>query len=176
MVGVDWEIAKSRRTCSITGRTLDIGEVYYSAIREEKDSFLREDFSLEAWETIDPSRFYSYWRAKVRDESRKKPPTVDLEAIYAFFASLEKGEERSKKIFRYLLALFLIRKRLLRLDRTEETSEGDLLHVTDLRSHRSLTIVAPKATSEELEEAQGMFLRIFECPLATPDLLSGAKE
>jgi len=46
----DYQIQPNTRRCLITGRELRPGERYYSALLEEGDRFVRQDFSAEAWQ------------------------------------------------------------------------------------------------------------------------------
>ena len=88
---------------------------------------------------------------------------IDVEAFYTFFRALEDNEERNKQIFRYIVALLLIRKRILRLDKIEDHANGDLLHLFDHRLKMPLTLPAPEVSPEELLEAENALNEIFEC-------------
>lgn len=164
-MAVDWEIGKGSRTCSVTGRELAVGETYYSALLEGNETFTRVDFSPEAWEACDTSKFFSCWRTKVHppEEEKKKRLVIDVEAFYTFFTSLESADEPHRKLFRYLVALLLVRKRQLRLDGTEKAPDGEYLVLFDRRADAEVRVFSPTVTDEQIQEAQNAINQIFEC-------------
>lgn len=171
-VSVDWQVGKSTRQCAVTGRSLEIGEEYYSALREEGELFLRSDFSLEGWEQADKAPFFSYWRSTVQPETddKKRRLVIDVEAFYTFFRNLEGAEEPRKQLFRYLLSLILIRKRFLALRGIEKSDDGDCLVLWDRREEKEHRVPSGNATPEALQEAQDSLNQIFECQIGAEDL------
>lgn len=150
------EIVKGRRVCAVSGRAFGEGEQYYSAIRETDDGFVRTDYAPEVWETLDKSGFTSYWRGKVPTESdrRKNRLVIDAEACYQFFLGILPDSSESRVIFRYLLALILVRKRLLRLDEIEKGPDGEALILYDLRAKTEYHVPVHPGSDEELAAAQ----------------------
>jgi len=160
---VDWQVAKSDRVCAATGRALEEGEVYFSALREEGESFLRADYAVDVWPAVDKTAFFSFWRTRVPAATEKKRLIIDTEAFYAFFSSLEDPSERHRQVFRYLVALILTRKRVLRLDSIDKTPEGDVLVLFDRRAEKEARVFCPEVSEEQLAEAQENLNQIFEC-------------
>lgn len=158
-----WHIARSSRTCTHTGLAIEPGQPFYSALVEKEDSFERRDFSAEAWPEVEKDDFFSYWKNKGRAENPDKAPPVDYERLLGFFDSLEGAAEPGKRLFRYVLALILVRRRRLRLDDMSRVPEGDRLVVYDRRSNRALEIIASEASREELEKTQEKLNQLFDC-------------
>jgi hypothetical protein len=158
-----WHIARSSRTCAHTGQAIEPGQPFYSALLEKDDTFERRDFSFAAWPEVDKEPFFSYWKNKGRAESPDKAPPVDYDRLLGFFDSLEGAEEPGKRLFRYVLALILVRRRRLRLDDMSRVPEGDRLLVYDRRANRAVEIVAPDAGREELEKTQEKLNQLFDC-------------
>lgn len=164
-MSVDWQVQRSARVCAATGRELAVGETYFSVLREAGETFSRQDFSLEAWPGVDKSALFGYWRTQAREaeEDNRRRLVIDVEAFYTFFASLEGQEEAHRRVFRYLVALILTRKRVLRLDSIEKTPEGDYLLLRDRKADRDIRVFCPEATEEQLRQAQENLNQIFEC-------------
>ena len=57
-------------------------------------------------------------------------------------------------VFRYLLALILVRKRLLRLDEIEKGPDGEALILYDLRAKTEYHVPVHQGSDEELAAAQ----------------------
>lgn len=160
----EWKIPRRNRICAHSGATIRPDHPFYSALMERDEAFERQDYAPEAWPEVDKTAFYSFWKTKGADESEKKTP-VDFERLLDFFDSLEGAADRRKQLFRYVLALALVRRRRLRLDGMTRTAAGDSLAVYDRRSNRLLEITAPEATREEMEQIQENLGRLFECDL-----------
>lgn len=166
-----WHIARSSRTCAASGAAIPPGEPFYSALLDADDTFERRDFTVEAWSGVDKEPFFSYWKNKGGGGGKEdKAPPVDYDRLLAFFDSLEGSEEPPKRLFRYVLALVLARRRRLRLDDMGRSEAGDRLVVYDRRSERTLEIVSPEATREDLQKAQEKLNQLFDVDFDAGDL------
>ena len=83
----------------------------------------RVDVCLEAWEQGQrPDRLFSYWKAHVPQPTEKKKLFVDDEVLMNLFIRLADTDEPRRQAFRFVLALILMRKKLLRYERSESQS------------------------------------------------------
>lgn len=156
-------IARRTRICARTGEPIGPGQTFYSALVERGEDFERQDFGAEVWPEVEKEGFFSYWRNKPSGETEDKKPKVDYDRLLAFFDRLEGSEEPGRRLFRYVLALILTRRRILRLDDTAKTPEGDRLILHDRREGgRRIEVLAPEATREQLEATQEKLNRLFE--------------
>ncbi len=162
---VDWQVAKSRHVCEVTGRELAVGEEYFSALKEDGDGFSRLDCSIDAWDRIDQDELFSFWRTRVQARTEENPRRlrIDVEAFYTFFRNLVDSEEERHQVFLYLVALILTRKRALRLDEIEKTPDGDYLMLYDRRADARVRVFCPEVSDNELQAAQEQLNQIFEC-------------
>ncbi len=167
---VNWEIGRGQRSCAVTGQVFEEGDEYFSALREQGESFLRQDFSPAAWQELDKTPFFSFWRTKLQrgDGKKKNRLIIDVEAFYTFFRSLDGEQSTGRQIFRYLVALMLVRKRVLRLEEVEKHPEGETLIMYDTRLKEECRVPAPEATQEQLTAAQEELNQIFECGAGEP--------
>ena len=162
----EWRIAKSSRICSHSGAVIETAQPFYSALVEADASFERRDFSPKSWPEVNKTAFFSYWKNKGGDDRDGKRRPLDLDRLLHFFDRLEGAQERQKRLFRYVLALILARRRRLRLDDMSRTADGDRIVVYDRRNGRILEILSPEATRDELEQAQERLNQLFECDFA----------
>ncbi len=168
-MSTDWKVSRSEQTCAATGRPLAVGETYFSALSEEGDNFRRADYCTEAWAGLDKGNFFSFWKTKVQPPEEKRRLKIDVEAFYAFFTQLGEPEEPRKRLFRYLAALVLCRKRLLRLEGVEREPGGEVLLLHDTRAKQDLRVFSPPVGEADLAEAQETLNQIFECQLTESD-------
>ncbi|MCB9851192.1 MAG: hypothetical protein H6817_10875 [Phycisphaerales bacterium] len=117
-----WEVARCGGTCVATNRELVAGEEHYAVLFEDGESFRREDYCLEAWQGPPPGAF-CFFKTRVPVREKKKRLLVDNDVIINFFIRLTDEDAESRLHFRFVLALILLRKRLLKYEETEQ--EGD---------------------------------------------------
>jgi len=171
-VARDWDVGRPARTCMATGRDLADDEEHYSALRETGERFVREDYCLEAWPAVDPTGFFSFWRARrpAEDAGGEKRLVVDREAFYSFFTSLEGATERHRVLFRGVAGLVLARKRLLRLDGViRDSDDRETLRLYDRRVGRVLDVPAPHAAPEEIARIEEELQRLFAGGISAED-------
>jgi len=112
-----YAIPRAAGRCAATGRELTPGEPYIAALAEraEDDALDRLDYSAQAWdEGARPPRLFAFWRAVVSEPDARPKVFIDDDALLALFEQLGEAEDERRIAFRFVLALILIRKRLLR--------------------------------------------------------------
>ncbi len=127
-----YDIERPTGTCAFTGRQLEPGERYVATLIEleepvEGDAkpgsalpFKRLDVCMAAWEEGSrPERLFSHWISTVPQPTEKKKLFVDDAVLMNLLSRLADTEEPQRLAFRFVLALILMRKKLLRYDRTE---------------------------------------------------------
>ena len=161
----EWKVNKSQRICTISEKVFEIGDTFFSALKEEGDSFIRYDYSSEVWNDLDKSDIFSYWKTHLqnKEQDKKNKLKIDTEAFYTFFSSLYNKDTNKNSLFTYLLALILIRKRILRLEEIEKSPEGENLIIYDTRIKDEIRVAVPEVTEETLNEAKKELEHIFEC-------------
>ncbi len=128
-----YEIARSSGACAITGRALVPGEAYIAALVESDANdptpantlgFKRVDISLDAWNLPDnkgrPAQVFAHWKAVVPEPNQKKKLFVDNDVLMNLLRRLADVKEPQRLAFRFVLALILMRKKMLRYDGTQK--------------------------------------------------------
>jgi uncharacterized protein YbaR (Trm112 family) len=128
---MDFEVQRCTRHCAITGRQLLEGEDFYSVLAAEGAAVERQDYSLEAWQGP-PEGALGWWKSKIPTREAKKHRLAPSEVLLQLFQGLEAAAD--KQDMRYVLALLLIRRRILRLEDTE----------TDERKQETLVLYCPR--------------------------------
>ncbi|MFW6028171.1 MAG: hypothetical protein ACOC9Q_01440 [bacterium] len=134
-----YDIPRTTGICAKTGRALEPGEPYFATLVEippEQQQaaegeqaqasaaaalgMQRIDVSLEAWEEgFRPAHLFCFWKTTVPQPNEKKKLFVDDAVLMNLLRRLEDATEPQRLAFRYVLALILLRKKLLRFDTTE---------------------------------------------------------
>jgi hypothetical protein len=156
----DAEVQRFTRHCSQSGRSLQPGETYYSALIPQAGSVQRRDYAAEAWPGP-PANALGWWRSTVPDPKSRRPGWAPSDVILHFFMQLE--DAPSQADMRYVLALFLLRRRLVKLDQ-ETTVQGE----------RYLRLTCPKLAAEfEVRVTEPQPQRIAEIQQQLSELLDG---
>jgi len=155
-----WEVESASGVCGKTGRTLSEGEEFYTVLFEEGESFRRVDFATDAWDGPPEGCFCCFkYRKPVKE--KKKKLLVDAEMLIGFFRRLEDETEPVRVQFRFVLALLLMRKRLLQYE-SSTTTEGqevwEMLLTYDKSMHR---VVNPHLTDDQIENVSRQLTAIL---------------
>ncbi|HKD37975.1 MAG TPA: hypothetical protein VKB78_14280 [Pirellulales bacterium] len=143
----------------ITGRELAPGETYYSALISAGANVERRDYSSEAW-TGPPEEALGWWKSQVPTAETKKAAWAPNDVMLELFNELAHSEDRVD--MRYVLALLLIRRRVLRLEETERDREGHealLVYCPRLQADYRVSVVMPDGQrAEQIQETLGQLL------------------
>lgn len=116
-----YEAARPTHVCAASGRGLEPGERYVATLVETpvSDELIRMDYSLAAWEAgrrPDASRrLVAVWRTHEAERSATRSPLLGDEELSQLFEGMEASAEGRAAVFRYLLALLLLRRRVYRV-------------------------------------------------------------
>lgn len=161
---MDWDdkVERPHLHCARSGRAIQPGERYWSALRFQDGSFLRLDIAEEHWPEQDRSELLSWWHgrrpAEVQDSG---PRLVDLQVLASIFDDLQGSTQRPQQCFVWLLALLLTRAKKLRYRDLLVTEGVTWMEVQDRRDGRVLRIRDPGMSAEEQARVEQDFAQIF---------------
>ena len=102
-------------------RELKDGETCYSVLVPEGTQVVRRDYSMEAW-TGPPDDAIGWWQTTVVDPKAGRPHWAPSDVMLNYFERLL--DDPAAEDARYVLALLLVRRRILRVDALESDSLG----------------------------------------------------
>jgi hypothetical protein len=119
-----YPVGRPTGVCAATGRRLEPGDGFFAALVEHEDGTLeRQDFGVEAWEkgARPKARLFGSWRGVMPSADAGPKFRLDDGELSELFEHLSGAEGERAVGLRYVLALLLVRRRVLRY---EGTSEG----------------------------------------------------
>jgi hypothetical protein len=138
-----YDVQKPTGRCAFSGRELKPGEPYMASLAElpmqpppqetlakpasaaAALGFQRVDVSLEAWrDGFRPGGLFCYWRSTVPQPNQKRRLFVDDQVLLNLFHRLEGATEEARLSFRFVLALILMRKKILKYEASEQRPDG----------------------------------------------------
>ena len=122
-MGKEYEISKASGLCVACSKQMQPTEEFMGTVRETDEGFAREDYCIPCWEGRkgeSPEGVFAIWRSEIPRPTEKKKLFVDDDLLINFFERLSDAEEPTKINFRFVLALVLMRKKILIYDRMEK--------------------------------------------------------
>ena len=159
----DWEVDKPLGQCYSTGRQIEPGEEYFGALVEIEEGLQRRDFCADYWESEKPNVF-CYWKSKLPRPDEKKQIFVDDNMLMAFFERLENETGQEKINFRFVLALILMRKRLLKYDATRDEEDKEIWRlriVGDKSTDNRTDVINPHLDDEQVSQLSSQIGQIL---------------
>lgn len=181
IAGSTYPVSRSSGTCAATGTPFAAGERYVAVLAEragEADGSLeRLDFSQAAWESgarpAPPARVFAAWRAAYQENPPSRQPLLGDDELIDLFEQLGEADQPRQIAFRYVLALLLVRRRLLRVTgsrpRTAEAPGALLVLPKGVTEGQPIAVIDPgldDASIAEVIEQLGQVLPGAEAPAA----------
>ncbi len=174
----DWEVAKTQGVCGGCGRSFEARQEYYAALLEgsqdveqgQKENsqasagFERQDYCEGCWERESPEAF-CFWKTRVPEPTEKKKLLVDDEVLLEFFERLAGVEERVKINFRFVLALILMRKRILKYQQTQLRDGEEIWIMGQVREQTKHEVLNPRLDDAQIEEVSEQLSAILRSEL-----------
>ena len=123
LTGTSYTLGSPTRRCAATGAELSTGEEFVAALAQslETEEFVRLDYSPDAWSAgarpTPPLLLLGFWRGRVPEPGAKPRMLLDDASLLDLFEqtleTLEREPNPQRGAFAYVLALILVRKRLL---------------------------------------------------------------
>jgi hypothetical protein len=166
----EYKITRTAGVCSQCGRQLQEQEEYVATVVDSADEedFQRKDYCLGCWDESsqgeqDTTNLLGLWRARVPRPTEKKKLFVDDELLVNFFHRLDDSPESAKVHFRFVLALVLMRKKLLVYDRAEKQDDGQDVWMMHFKgSPQREQVVDPHMDEDKIAQVSHQLGEILE--------------
>lgn len=150
---MDYQIQPNSRRCAVTGRELQPGERFYSALMDEAGAFVRRDFSTDAWQGP-PAGAFSFWTGRVTASGEPTKPRFDDDLLEECFHRLDGQTEPSRLNFRYVVALLLMRRKRFRFENSTTTQGVETISLRNLRTQEKHDLINPRLSDDEMAQVQ----------------------
>ena len=170
----EYKVSRCTRKCHALDRPLREGEWYYSVVMEDGEDFERRDYSAEAWKEP-PDGAIGWWKNRMPTAEEKKLVLAPPEVLIDLLRQMEQFPERAKS--RYLLALMLMRKKLVRPASTpddaetkdETNNDREVLRVEVIASGDMIDVPVCQIGRSESDKLRDELNELLYCE-AEPDL------
>lgn len=148
----DFSLARPGGTCAVTGAAIAPEEPFMAALREKADAFERLDVKLDAWPDFPRDDIVAFWRATMpKANAKRKQFAIDDAGLCDLLERLEGVDVHAKQCFRFVLALILMRKRLVTYDGSRFEGNAEIWSIRIRgRVDQTFNLVDPKPTEEQI--------------------------
>jgi len=157
---MEYDIAPFSRHCVQSGRELRPGERYYSVVIDQPDGWKRLDYAEEAWPGP-PSDCVAWWRSRIEPESAARRRWAPNDVLLQFFDRWADQPETAD--IRYVLALLLVRRRVMKIEDEKEDAAGRKITVFYCprrdQSYELPAVVPTEARAAEIQEQLAALLQ-----------------
>ncbi len=166
----EYKVGRCTRTCFLQQRPLREGETYYSVIIQEDEEFQRRDYSAEAWEGP-PENATGHWKCRMPRSEERKLVLAPKEVLIDLLRQMEHFPNKAKP--RYLLALTMLRKRILRLASGDENDDrrGSVLRVQVVEDGSMIDVPICTISRSETDELLQQLNELLYCDAAEIETL-----
>lgn len=150
---MDYVIRSLGKTCAATGRAFAPGERVVSVVLERNGTHERLDFAERDWKEPPPMTV-GFWRCRVPDADVRSGAALDPEAMLAYFEQLAEDANPGHDQLRYVLALYLLQKRRLRLDGARVSDDGEYLQLSGSKGEGPYEIRDQQLADDQIKSLQ----------------------
>jgi hypothetical protein len=149
---LDFDVQRPARRCSKTDKEFKAGETFYSVLVSEGAELVRYDYAQDAWNGP-PEEAIGWWISQVPSPTASKVHWAPNDVILHYFRQLLDQSENRDTL--YVLALLMIRRRIVRQVDTETDEDGEtiVLHCQkDENDYRVPVCVPTESRAAEIQD------------------------
>jgi len=140
----------------MTGEPFQDGEYFYTLLFHEKEGLRREDLSEAAWKARDNSREpFSFWRSKFEPPPPPSPEPLGKQTAEDLLRQYMQEGDSQHASARYILALMLERKRLLKQVEARTGDSGERILIYEhVKTGEVFVVPEPELHLDQIEKVQ----------------------
>ena len=151
----EWEIKARSRHCARTHESFADGATIYTLLFRDRAGFRREDISEKAWQEIkERTEPFSFWKSKFQAAPPAPAEPMPKESVEELLRRLVTEDLAEHLNVRYILAILLERKRILKQVDLRETAEEKILIYEHVKTGEVFIIQDPRLRLDQLDAVQ----------------------
>jgi hypothetical protein len=152
----DWSLQHRADRCAVSGEPFCDGDAFYTLLFYEKGEFRREDLSEAAFkarnENIQP---FSFWRSKFETPPPPAPEALGKQTAEDLLRRYMAEQSPEHSNARYILAVMLERKKLLKEVEARRGEDGSLTRIYEhAKTGEVFVIPDPQLRLEQIAGVQ----------------------
>ena len=157
-INENWNIRARSHTCAHTGAAFVDGETFYTALFDNPKTgeLERRDYAVASWDELRGElQPFSFWKSVYEAPRHEaKPEVVEKESAEALLRRLIEEDSPGTENTRYILAVMLERKKILRQTATRETDDACFLIYEHPKSGEVYIVRDPELRLDQVDAVQ----------------------
>jgi hypothetical protein len=150
---VEYQFRPIGKKCAATGQELAPGELCHSVVVERDGELVRLDYSEQGWKGL-PEGALGVWTCVVPKPAFVRREPLDTTVLMSCFEQLIEEASPAREGLRYILALFLVKKRRLRLEGARTDGDDEYLQLAGAQGEGAYEVRDLNPTDEEVQQWQ----------------------
>ncbi len=171
---MEWKINKGSKGCISCSKEFCEEEDYYSALFDENNVFARKDFCTACWGAGNDGGLFSFWKTKVPKKGKPVQKFVNNEVFLDMFVRLEGKNEPNQRNLRYVLSLYLIRKKIFKLKSFARENAEEFLVLHYPKENKEFSVFNPNLKDEEIEAITAEMNQLLNDPYLEQETIISA--
>jgi hypothetical protein len=164
-MGKEYQIARAGGRCCRCEKEIGERQELQAVLIEQGEQFQRQDWCLECWES--PQRgevagLFGQWRSRMPERQAKKKLFIDDNMLVNFFLRLAGEKEPARVSFRFVLALVLLRKKLLAYDGSRRQDDVEIWNMHLKGEQQVQEVVNPRLEEQQIAEVSRQLGEILQ--------------
>ncbi len=161
---LDYEVNRSRRECAETGKSFKPGEKFFSTLLLQPPNVIRKDYSKSAWNGPSEDAI-AWWACTVSGGKSAKENQAPSEVMLELFDQL--AEEPGQQDTRYVLTLFMVRRKIFRFEEVYSLTDSetevatDSLQVYCAKRDKAYEVSVVRPTAERIRKIENQLAKIL---------------
>ena len=157
-----YEVGRPAGQCTVCGQQIAPESRFMAALVETPAGFQRSDACPACWEKLDRANVLAFWQATMPRPEQKKKLFVDDSILCELLERLAEVSDAPKVNFRFVLALILMRKRLLIYESTRKEGESEIWSVRVKGREELLDLLNPRLDESQMKEVGDQLAQILQ--------------
>ncbi len=157
-INENWNIRSRSHTCQHTGEPFTDGDTFYTALFEEEKTgeLIRRDYAAASWDAVRGELHpFSFWKSIYEAPKHEvKVEVTEKEGAENLLRRLIEEDNIGTENTRYILAVMLERKRVLKQTATRDTDDAHFLIYEHPKSGEVYIIRDPELRLDQVEAVQ----------------------
>lgn len=149
-MATDWQMPRRSDACLTCAKPFAAGDEIWVLLNESATGYERRDLCPACNQPTEPPPL-AMWRTRRPVPTAKPAAGFDRDAIFGFFQRMGASDEPAKIQFRFVLALLLWRKRVLKFASTEMEPTGEVWRFVTLRGDQTFDVLKPELDEDQIE-------------------------
>lgn len=158
----EWDIQPRSDACTACQKPFADKQTYHTLLATHGPGYARRDLCADCFAGADRDGVISYWQGQYKLPPPPAPEPIQKETAETLLRKLLESQDPAQAAARYILAVMLERKRVLRHRDTVQNGGQEVLVYEHASTGESFTLPDPHLRLDQLEEVQRQVAELLQ--------------